>query len=206
MIIEHSTRFIGLEEHRLIKITVILSLFLWVSFYYMWRLEADFAFYVSMLGATILDLTAFLFFYFMIIVSGATVWIVTFNWENTLNSELVSDDQYNTIFTQYSDHAEVDSFISVWNLALGDFKLENYANKTTIMPFLAFLLISLITNIVFLNMMIAVMADTFNKMTEKRERNGLRERTMLYADFMQLLRIDSYLDKNRFLYIVTPKN
>ena len=100
----------------------------------------------------------------------------------------------------------MDSFISVWNLALGDFKLENYANKTTIMPFLAFLLISLITNIVFLNMMIAVMADTFNKMTEKRERNGLRERTMLYADFMQLLRIDSYLDKNRFLYIVTPKN
>jgi hypothetical protein len=206
VIIEHSTRFIGLEEHRLIKITVILSLFLWVSFYYMWRLEADFAFYVSMLGATISDLTAFLFFYFMIIVSGATVWIVTFNWENTLNSELVSDDQYNTIFTQYSDHAEVDSFISVWNLALGDFKLENYANKTTIMPFLAFLLISLITNIVFLNMMIAVMSDTFNKMTEKRERNGLRERTMLYADFMQLLRIDSYLDKNRFLYIVTPKN
>jgi hypothetical protein len=62
------------------------------------------------------------------------------------------------------------------------------------MPFVAFLIISLITNIVFLNMMIAVMADTFNKMTEKRERNGLRERTLLYADFMQLLQIDKQLN------------
>ena len=60
------------------------------------------------------------------------------------------------------------------------------------------------TNIVFLNMLIAIMQNTFEKITEKKERNGNIKQTELYADFITNLKVDSEIDRSRYIYIIDP--
>lgn len=119
----------------------------------------------------------------MIIITFATVQMIMFQWVNTLDYYGTEHDHTN-IFIPMTDYAFYDSFITMWSLGLGDFSIKNYSDMGYDLPFMFFLLATFFTNIVFLNMMIAIMGDTFDKMTEKKERNGLRERTKLYADFM----------------------
>lgn len=61
-----------------------------------------------------------------------------------------------------------------------------------------------LSNIVFFNMLVAIMADTFAKITEKKERNGMIQQTKLYADFIRNLRVSKEMNNSRFLYIITP--
>jgi hypothetical protein len=47
-----------------------------------------------------------------------------------------------------------------------------------------FILATLFTQIMFMNMLIAIMGETFNRVSEAKERSSLMESTHLYADFM----------------------
>jgi hypothetical protein len=195
VVIEHSTKSFGVDEDMLIQITTLLTGLLWIAFYYMWRLIPNFAFYVSMLTQTAIDLKIFLFFYVMIIITFATVQMIMYNAVNT--SEFYGTEyNYRNVFKSYTDYPLLDSFVSMWSLGLGDFDIELYAYMESDLLFLFFLIASFITNVVFLNMMIAIMGDTFEKMTEKRERNGLRERTLLYADFMHFIIVNKEIDNH----------
>ena len=53
-------------------------------------------------------------------------------------------------------------------------------------------------------MLIAIMGDTFDKITEKKERNGLIQQTQICADFISTLKKDEKINHHKFLYIVTP--
>ena len=47
-----------------------------------------------------------------------------------------------------------------------------------------FILSTFISNIVFFNMLIAIMGDTFGKVTENKEINSLIQQTKAYADYI----------------------
>lgn len=67
-----------------------------------------------------------------------------------------------------------------------------------------FILATFFTNIVFLNMLIAIMQDTFTKITLNKRRNGLMQQTALYADFIQTLNVDKRLNTSKYMYIIEP--
>jgi hypothetical protein len=67
-----------------------------------------------------------------------------------------------------------------------------------------FILATFFTNIVFLNMLIAIMQDTFTKITLNKRRNGLMQQTALYADFIQTLKVDKRLNTSKYMYIIEP--
>jgi hypothetical protein len=61
---------------------------------------------------------------------------------------------------------------------------------------------TLFTQIMFLNMLIAIMGETFGSVSEAKERSALMERTHLYADFMWAIRLTKALEGKRYLYVV----
>ena len=67
-----------------------------------------------------------------------------------------------------------------------------------------FVLATFFTNVMFLNMLIAIMSDTFAKINEHKGNYSVKERTQLYADYIYAVKLNSKLTKYRYLYVITP--
>lgn len=53
-------------------------------------------------------------------------------------------------------------------------------------------------------MLIAIMGQTFSRVVEAKDRNGLMERTKMYSDFMWLIKQTKELKGQRYLYVAKP--
>jgi len=65
-----------------------------------------------------------------------------------------------------------------------------------------FLAATMITMLLFLNMVIAIMGTTFGEVSEQWERSALITRTQMYADFMCLISLKNVTCT--YLYVVKP--
>lgn len=69
-----------------------------------------------------------------------------------------------------------------------------------------YLCTTLFTQLTFFNMLIGIMGQTFERVTEARDRNSLKERTKMYADFLWVIKLDKQFKNQRYLYLVTPED
>jgi len=60
-----------------------------------------------------------------------------------------------------------------------------------------------ITQITFLNLLIAIMGDTFDRVSEVKEQSALAEKIKILADYVIIVR-ESDVDSDTFLFAVTP--
>ena len=67
-----------------------------------------------------------------------------------------------------------------------------------------FMMATLFTQIMFLNMLIAIMGQTFGRVVEARDRKSLQECTSIYADFLWMIELTQELKDMRYLYVVRP--
>ena len=137
----------------------------------------------------------------MILCTFATAYtiIIEFNFNK------LDPDQYVEFIRHQTFSHFMDAFVNIYLLGLGDFYVATIGESPDRDLLWFYILLALfMTNIVFLNMLIAIMGDTFNRLTEKKERNGMIQQTQLYCDFIQNLRPNKMLNSHRYLYIVTP--
>ena len=96
-------------------------------------------------------------------------------------------DQYTS--TEEINHSIIDVLISIYMMgALGDFDSTIY--RTGYDKYFAmamFLMATFIISVVFMNMLIAIMGETFGQVTEAAQESGLREQVVLIADHAWLL-------------------
>jgi len=57
-----------------------------------------------------------------------------------------------------------------------------------------------------MNMLIAIMSDTFSRVLEKKERYGLQQKTEITADFIYALSLSEMITEKRYLYIIELAN
>merc|ERR1712242_10078 len=78
-------------------------------------------------------------------------------------------DTVNTLFNQYL-------------LALGEFGLDSFepGSPNMIVVVLLFIAATFLTQVTIFNMLIAIMGDTFGKVTEIKEQSGLKEKIRLF--------------------------
>jgi hypothetical protein len=93
---------------------------------------------------------------------------LTSYWDN------VDDKEY---YQPYTGHKIIDVLISVYMMgALGDFESEVYRVGYDAYSAMAmFILATFIISVVFMNMLIAIMGETFGSVTEESEISGLKE-------------------------------
>ena len=95
--------------------------------------------------------------------------------------------------------------VNQYLLGLGEFGLdsyENFPNRSVIWVY--FLVATFLTQLTFLNMLIAIMGDTYARVTENKEQESLKERTAIYADFLWAIKLDKTFNNKKYLYITTP--
>lgn len=83
---------------------------------------------------------------------------------------------------------KADALISAYFMGLGEFAYDGYSvGPNSSSAWFMFLLATFITCVVFMNMLIAIMGETFGAVTEKSEQSGLNEQINLINDHVWLL-------------------
>lgn len=93
-------------------------------------------------------------------------------------------------------------------LSLGEFDTESFGLEGgDILVWIIFIITTFITQITFLNMLIAIMGDTFARVSEIKDQSALVEKIRILADYVIVVRRESVErgDLNRFIYAISPK-
>ena len=93
-------------------------------------------------------------------------------------------------------------------LALGEFDTENYQLEAgDVLVWLIFVATTFITQVTFLNMLIAIMGDTFDRVSEVKEQSALSEKIQILADYVIIVKRESVEKgtKSKFIFAITPK-
>ena len=102
------------------------------------------------------------------------------------------DDEDSAIIDQAVNNRVFDSILNQYLLSLGEFGTDNYGageKGEDWVLWIFFILSTFITSITILNMLIAIMGDTFGKVTEIKDQSALREKVCIIADFVFLVTV-----------------
>jgi len=79
----------------------------------------------------------------------------------------------------------------------------NFENK--VLVWFSYLATTLFTQLTFFNMLISIMGQSFERISEQAEPHSLMERTRMYADFLWAIKLDDEIADMRYLYVITPE-
>lgn len=158
--------------------------------FYWLRLFPELAYFVSMINETVKDCANFfIMFLICVFMFGNANYIL--NWSvvgQPYNREALSEASMYPIVTGVS---VIDALVQNYNAGIGSagwtFLDGGGAPNIAVVYYL---IQTIFTNMMFLNMLIAIMGDTYARITEFKERNGLQQRTQMFADYLWSLKLD----------------
>ena len=89
-------------------------------------------------------------------------------------------------------------------MSLGDFATNGYDGNNQGVIWIFFFMATFLLQIVFLNMLIAIMGDTFSRVLDQKSQSSMRERIGILADFRLVVRALQLDSQFQYLLVVTP--
>ena len=203
LVANHSSDYFQSDPYNSTMVGAVAVLLVWVMIFYWCRLSENFAFYVLMMTESFYDIRFFLLLFFLVSLTfGNAMLILDLKLKNMA---VGAGEEYNPLMEAYMGLDFLDAFLNQYMLGLGEFNYGDFeGNKLTKMAWLFFFCATIITNIAFLNVLIAIVSDTYSRITEAKERYALMQRTKIYADFIYTVRLSRRLTTYNYLYVVTP--
>ena len=92
-------------------------------------------------------------------------------------------------------------------LALGAFTIDGFGDgPQTYLCYAFFLIATFLTQVTFLNMLIAIMGDSYGKVMEAQDKYALLTQREILSDYTALIvNNKAPQDERKFLFVVTPK-
>ena len=102
----------------------------------------------------------------------------------------------------------IDNVFTQYTLMLGDFELlsnkqiseANQVSKNLL--YIYFVLATFLTQVVFLNVLVAVLGESYSEKWAQKELYALQQQTNIFSDYITM--IITSLPKKNFLYVVQP--
>ena len=171
---------------------------MWFKAFYWLRLFGPTSFFVRMIQETLFDIRYFLILFVLILMTfGNAILILSEGRESPLYKDYFSNDYMNVVLNQYE-------------LSLGEFDTNGFrpaGEGGDTIAWFTFIGATMITQIMFLNMLIAIMGDTFERVTEAKEQSALVEKIRILADYVYVVPYETEGKKtmNKFLFAMQPK-
>ena len=104
-------------------------------------------------------------------------------------------------------HFMINGIHNQYMLGLGDFKMDGFEHHNEVyVVWIFFLLATFITQIVFLNMLIAIMGNTFDYVVERKVMYALQTKLNILSDYYYVIKKrNPPQDTNIYLFVVRPK-
>lgn len=137
---------------------------MWFKLFYWMRLFKPFSAFIRMITEIMKDIQVFLV---MLIISlGAFANIIfLLNLNRTDNGGCASTGECADIYDSLVGIAPVDSMIHAYLTGLGDFNKDNYSSENSKTVWFMFILATIIVQLIFMNLLIAIMGESFSRIT-----------------------------------------
>lgn len=99
----------------------------------------------------------------------------------------------------------IDAFIFSYKMGLGDFLTDDFGTRDEEFLWIFFLIDSLIILIVLLNLVIAIMGDTFDRVQETQENSMLKELTNMIRENEFLFSRSRAFKKAKYIVVIEPE-
>ena len=190
---------------QLSRLRVIVSLIIplmGLKFFEWLRLFDKTSFYIKLLLATFTDITAFIvLFVGSLYTFGMALYFIAQN-DSIEENYLIQPSQKWFIW---------DTMINQYLLSLGDFgnELPGYENHPqSLLVWTLFLVTTFVTQITMLNMLVAIMGNTFDNVIERKSIYAIQMRLNILSDYKNVINlVNAYKgeqDYNNFVYVVYP--
>ena len=110
-------------------------------------------------------------------------------------------------------HFLLDSLFNQYLLSLGEFTMDGFGDHPEMfLCYCFFLSATFITQITFLNMLIAIMGATFGRVMENKEQYAMQTKLAIMGDYTAVInrRKEQIMDAdekfNHYLFVVRPKS
>ena len=174
------------------------SFFTMIKFFDWLRLFEGTAFYIRLIMETLADIGAFLLILVLALLTfGIPMYMLDLN-----RSDIDDNHVIDPVFGFWGMNALLNQYF----LSLGEFSFDNFAdNPQSGICYFFFLLSTFLTQITMLNMLIAIMGDTYSRIMENKDVNGTMTKLELMADAIHAIKTETDgKDDNRFLFVVKP--
>eukprot|EP00347_Sterkiella_histriomuscorum_P004764 403359199 len=171
-------------------IQAIATFFMWFKFLYFLRIYRSTGYLISMIFEVIKDMKYFFLVLFLTIVA--------------FSDSFLSISYGNTEEKRFT-HSFVDSIIYTYRMILGDFDTTEFGEVATPLVMILFLLCTIFNMIVMLNLLIAIISESFAKVTSKSDQAVYQEMASMIAENSYLIpesRKKEYAESGKYLLIV----
>jgi len=156
------TDFISMDAVNVIGSIAVAMFFVKLVFYI--RVFEDYAIFIRMV-IDMISAKEMLQFWLMLMVclAGFSFIIITLNFNRGDNSDTAP------IFDDFVGVTFVDAIIHAWLTGLGDFNMDGYSEKNAPMMWLYFIGATIIVQLVFMNLLIAIMSEQYTRLNEMKD-------------------------------------
>ena len=169
---------------------------MWFKLFYWMRLFKPFSAFIRMITEIIKDIQVFMVM--LIIALGAFANIVFI-----LNLNRI-DSGSPVIYDSLIGFAPLDAVIHAYLMGLGDFNKDNYSEGDAQVVWIMFILATIIVSLIFMNLLIAIMGESFSRITGIMQQSTLKELCSIMEDHIWLQKIDELFESKRYILWLTP--
>ena len=99
-----------------------------------------------------------------------------------------SGDKSSEYVGLYTSNILINNFIEMYQISIGNFNMDNYSNGTnSFIIWTFFLMASFIIVVVFMNLLVGIMSNTLNNVTEAEEESTYQEQCFMIVEYAYLL-------------------
>jgi len=96
----------------------------------------------------------------------------------------------------------VDIFLNQYLLLLGEFDLDNFDAENKAFTWFVFFLATFLSQVLIFNMLIAIMGDTYAKVSEMKNQAALKEKISILCDYLRI--VDEYENTENYILVLKP--
>ena len=186
-------------KHYLRKFAGYGSFLFWIKMFYWLRLFSSTAYFIKLILNTIFDLRNFFILILIIMASFITMFYV---FQQNLKGVVNDKGEQVRYIDEHTGYQLIDAILTIYFIMVGEFYTEDFKhgpNFVIIWPM--FLVCNFLMAIVFMNMLIAIMTDTYNHIQSISEAAIIQEQAGLIQDHVWLLDLEEiFKDKSLLLY------
>ena len=140
---------------------------MYVKFFYWMRLFKPFSAFIRMISEILRDVQVFFVVLCISLAAFAnTMFILNIN--RNVDTVCLTDDGdvCEPIFEEAFGNQAVDSFVHAYLTGLGDFRTDSYAQADNGTTWAMFLIATIVVQLIFMNLLIAIMGESFSRINE----------------------------------------
>lgn len=164
-------------------------LFLWLKLFYFGRVFTSTAALIRMIIEITFDMR-----YFLVLMLVAVA-----GFANSFYILARNDTEADPVFT---GNSYGEAFLYSYRTGMGDFSVDGFEFRDLILTYSLWFLNTLIILIVFLNMLLAIMGDTFDRVQETVENNMIRELVGMMVENANLVNRKRLFKKSKYIFVI----